>query len=134
MCLNVADLSAGNKTATEIRAAYQPLDSKCDMYEYCIDTFIRKLVDLIGIDDNVSFRRSRVINQSEEIQTILSAAEYLDADTVTEQICQILGMGDKAKEIIRKKQDENTARYADMLAQQTADEGNSGGTDEQGAE
>ena len=135
MCLNVAELSAGNKTATEIRAAYQPLDSKCDMYEYCIDTFIRKLFDLIGIDDTVSFRRSRVINQSEEIQTILSAAEYLDADTVTEQICQILGMGDKAEEIIRKKQDENTARYADMLAQQTVTaNNNSGGTGEQGAE
>ena len=43
-------------------------------------------------------------------------------------------MGDKAEEIIRKKQDENTARYADMLAQQTANEENSGGTDEQGAE
>ena len=100
----------------------------------CIDAFIRKLFALIGIDDTVSFRRSRVINQSEEIQMILSAAEYLDADTVTEQICQILGMGDKAEEIIRKKQDENTARYADMLAQQTANEENSGGTDEQGAE
>ena len=65
---------------------------------------------------------------------ILSAAEYLDSDTVTEQICQILGMGDKAKEIIRKKQDENTARYADMLTQQTANKENGGGTDEQGAE
>ena len=66
---------------------------------------------------------------------ILSAAEYLDSDTVTEQICQILGMGDKAEEIIRKKQDENTARYADMLAHQTATaNNNSGGIGEQGAE
>ena len=44
-------------------------------------------------------------------------------------------MGDKAKEIIRKKQDENTARYADMITQQAAKaNNNSGGIDEQGAE
>ena len=35
------------------------------------------------------------------------------------------------QEIIRKKQDENTARYADMLAKQTMNEENSGGTDEE---
>lgn len=111
MCMNIANISAGNKTATEIRAAYQPLDSKCDMYEYCVIKFVQKILQLAGIDDNVSFRRSKVVNQSDEITTILSAAEYLDSDTITEQICNILGISDQIDEIIKRKRGEEQSRF-----------------------
>lgn len=111
-CLNVADLSSAAKTATEIRAAYQPLDSKADMYEYCVIDFVQKILAIAGIEDEVSFKRSKIINQSEEINMILSAAEYLDDATVTEQLCFILGLGEQADEIIKRKRNEETERFA----------------------
>ena len=111
-CLNVADLSSAAKTATEIRAAYQPLDSKADMYEYCVIDFVQKILAIAGIEDEVSFKRSKIINQSEEINMILSAAEYLDDETVTEQLCFILGLGEQADEIIKRKRNEETERFS----------------------
>ena len=111
MCLDVNSLSASSKTATEIRAAYQPLDSKCDMYEYCIISFVQKILELAGIDDTVTFTRSKIVNKSEEINTLLAAQAYLDDETLVEQVCTILGIGDKVDEIIRKRQGEEQSRF-----------------------
>ena len=111
MCLDVNSLSASSKTATEIRAAYQPLDSKCDMYEYCVISFVQKILELAGIDDTVTFTRSKVVNKSEEINTLLAAQAYLDDETLVEQICAILGIGDKVDEILRKRQGEEQSRF-----------------------
>ena len=111
MCLDVNSLSAANKTATEIRAAYQPLDSKCDMYEYCVIEFVQKILKLAGIDDKVTFTRSKVVNKSDEINTLLAAQAYLDDETIVEQVCQILGIADKTDEIIRKRRTEEQSRF-----------------------
>ena len=111
MCLDVNSLSAANKTATEIKAAYQPLDSKCDMYEYCVIEFVRKILELAGIDDKVTFTRSKVVNKSDEINTLLAAQAYLDDETIVEQVCQILGIADKTDEIIRKRRTEEQSRF-----------------------
>ena len=111
MCLDVNSLSAANKTATEIKAAYQPLDSKCDMYEYCVIEFVQKILELAGIDDKVTFTRSKVVNKSDEINTLLAAQAYLDDETIVEQVCQILGIADKTDEIIRKRRTEEQSRY-----------------------
>lgn len=111
MCLDVNSLSAANKTATEIKAAYQPLDSKCDMYEYCVIEFVQKILKLAGIDDKVTFTRSKVVNKSDEINTLLAAQAYLDDETLVEQVCQILGIADKTDEIIRKRRTEEQSRY-----------------------
>ena len=111
MCLDVNSFSASSKTATEIRAAYQPLDSKCDMYEYCIISFVQKILELAGIDDTVTFTRSKVVNKSEEINTLLAAQAYLDDETLVEQVCTILGIGDKVDEILRKRQGEEQSRF-----------------------
>ena len=111
MCLDVNSLSASSKTATEIRAAYQPLDSKCDMYEYCIISFVQKILELAGIDDTVTFTRSKIVNKSEEINMLLAAQAYLDDETLVEQICTLLGIGDKVDEILRKRQGEEQSRF-----------------------
>ena len=113
MCLDINSLSASSKTATEIRAAYQPLDSKCDMYEYCVISFVQKILELAGIDDTVTFTRSKVVNKSEEINTLLAAQAYLDDETLVEQVCTILGIGDKVDEILRKRQGEEQSRFED---------------------
>ena len=111
MCLDVNSLSAANKTATEIKAAYQPLDSKGDMYEYCVIEFVQKILELAGIDDKVTFTRSKVVNKSDEINTLLAAQAYLDDETIVEQVCQILGIADKTDEIIRKRRTEEQSRF-----------------------
>lgn len=80
--LNVSELSAASKTATEIRAAYQPQDDKCGDFEYCIRDFIGKLLGLIGIDDEPSFKWNRIANQTEETQMVMTAAQYLDDKAV----------------------------------------------------
>ena len=113
MCLDINSLSASSKTATEIRAAYQPLDSKCDMYEYCVISFVQKILELAGIDDTVTFTRSKIVNKSEEINMLLAAQAYLDDETLVEQVCAILGIGDKVDEILRKRQREEQSRFED---------------------
>lgn len=111
MCLDINSLSASSKTATEIRAAYQPLDSKCDMYEYCVISWVQKILELAGIEDTVTFTRSKIVNKSEEINTLLAAQAYLDDETLVEQVCAILGIGDKVDDILRKRQGEEQSRF-----------------------
>lgn len=84
--LNVAELSATSKTATEIRAAYQSQDDKCGDFEYCIRDFIGKLLALIGIEDEPSFKWNRIANQTEETQMVMTAATYLDDEAVLKHL------------------------------------------------
>lgn len=75
-------IMSGNLTATAIRMGYQAQDDKCGDFEYCIRDFIGKLLELIGIDDEPSFQWNRIANQLEETQMVLTAANYLDDETV----------------------------------------------------
>ena len=84
--VNVQELTSGAKTATEIRAAYQPMDNKVDEYEYCVLDFLRHLFMIVGIEDTPSFTRSRIVNQTEETQMVLSAANYLDDETILSKL------------------------------------------------
>lgn len=86
MALNVNRLSAANVTATQINAAYEPLNNKTDQYEYCVIEAIKGLLALAGIEDEPSFKRSRIVNQTEETQTLLMAAEYLDNETILKHL------------------------------------------------
>lgn len=86
MAIDVDTISAGNVTATQIRASYENLDLKCDAFEYCVAEFIQSILKLIGIDDAPTFKRSRIINMSEDTQMILSAAEFLDDETILKHL------------------------------------------------
>lgn len=100
MALDIANISGGAATATEIKAAYEPLNMKADDFEYCIIEFLQKIMYIAGVMDNPTFTRSILVNVSEDIQTVLQAAAYLEPEYVTQKILQILGDGDKAQEII----------------------------------
>lgn len=80
--LDVASISAASKTATEIQAAYQPMDEEADDFEYQLTTFLRQILALNGIDDMPVFKRNRVSNQTEQTQMVMLAAQYLDPETV----------------------------------------------------
>ena len=75
--VNVEALSASAKTATEIRAAYQPMDDKCGDFEYCLIDAIQGILSLAGIDDEPSFKWNRIANQTEETNMIMTAAAVL---------------------------------------------------------
>ena len=75
--VNVTELSASAKTATEIRAAYQPMDDKCGDFEFFLIDAIHDILYLAGIEDEPSFHYNRIANQTEETNMVISAAAYL---------------------------------------------------------
>ena len=107
--LNVAQLSAAQKTATEIRAAYQPLDNKVDKFEYCILDFLQGIFVLAGIEGTPTFQRSRIANQLEETQMVLMAAQYLDDETVLKHLPWLTP--EEVDEILKRRDAEDFNRF-----------------------
>lgn len=91
MALNTDDIASGAVTATQIEAAYEPLNSKCDGFEYCVLQFVRGIMMLAGVDDKATFTRSMIVNVSENIQTLLIASQYLTPEYVTKKILAWFG-------------------------------------------
>ena len=114
MALNIDEIKGGANTATQIRAAYEPMNNKADQFEYCITDFIKGILKVAGIDDKPTFTRSYLINVSEEIDNVLSAAEYLDSEYVTRKVMTILGDADKIDEVLERKDDEDIARTSEV--------------------
>ena len=114
MALKVQDVSAGSVTATQIQAAYEPINQKTDQFEYQVTEFINGILALAGIDDEPTYTRSQMSNQSETLETVLQAAEYLDDEYVTTKILTLLGDADKAQEVLKRKDAEAADRYKQM--------------------
>jgi hypothetical protein len=112
MALDVEQIAAGNVTATQIEAAYDPLNKKCDEMEFCVIAFIQGLLAVAGVDGKPTFTRSQVTNRKEEVELVLSSAEYLDDEYITRKILTILGDGDAIDEVLRRKAAEDSARYS----------------------
>lgn len=102
MALDVDRIAGGAATATQIRAAYEPLNSKADDFEYCVMEFIGGILDIAGLDAEVSFTRSMIVNTAEDIASVVGAAQFLDAEYVTKKILDILGDGDQAETMLDK--------------------------------
>lgn len=111
MALDTKEIAGGAVTATQIQAAYEPLNSKCDQFEFCVIDFVNRILALAGIDDNVSFVRSRIVNNNEEIQNVLASAEYLDSGYITKRILTLMGDPDKYKEVMENLIAEDAARF-----------------------
>ena len=100
MALNIDEIKGGANTATQIRAAYEPMNNKADQFEYCVIEFLQGILSVAGLEDNPTFTRSYLVNTTEEISVLLQAAQYLDDEYVTRKILTLLGDADKADEII----------------------------------
>lgn len=96
-------VSAGNQTATAIKACYVPLDLKTDKFERQVTEFIQGVLELAGIDDTPTYTRNKIINAQEETQTVLLGAQYFDGEYITKKLLTILGDADRAEEVIRRK-------------------------------
>ena len=86
------------------------MNAKADEYEYQVIDFIQGILAIAGIEDNPTFTRSYLINQSEEIQNLVAAGEYLPADYVTTKILNILGDADKAEDILNQMSADEVSR------------------------
>ena len=100
MALDTDRIASGAVTATQIKAAYEELNSKCDDFEYQVLEFVHGILDVAGVDDEVTFTRSQLVNQTEMVQVVLQAASFLPEDYVTRKILDILGDGDQADDIL----------------------------------
>lgn len=106
--LDVTKLQGGQKTATEINAAYQPMDNKVDQFEYCVIDFLQALFKIVGIEDEPSFTRSKVTNQLEQTQMVLLAANYLDDETILKKLPWLTQ--EEVAEILKRKAAEDVER------------------------
>lgn len=122
MALDTEAIAAGAVTATQIKAAYEPLNSKTDGFEYCVIKFIQGILSLAGVEDNPTFTRSMIVNATESIQTILQAAQFLDGDYVMEKILNLLGDGDRAAEMLDKIDADNLDRMSTFISGDNDDE------------
>lgn len=107
--MDTASIAAGNKTATEINAAYQAMDDKADDFEYQIGECVQQLLALQGIDDYPQFKRNRISNQYEQVQMVMLEAEYLDEETVLNKLPNVTP--DEVEGIMQRKAEQERSRF-----------------------
>ena len=119
MALDTEEIAGGAVTATQIRAAYEPLNNKTDEFEYCVHEFLGDVLAIAGIpEDKATFTRSVLINKSEEIDSVMKSATNLPPDYVTRKIVTILGDGDMADELVEQMHADELERMS-LIAQTT---------------
>jgi hypothetical protein len=82
------------------------------MFEYCVQEFVQGVLRVLGIEDSVTFVRSKMANRSEEINALLSASEYLSQEYITEKLLTILGDIDKVDEVMKQMADDSISRMS----------------------
>lgn len=111
MGLDVRNIAGGAATATQIKAAYEPLNTKADLVEFNVTEFIHGVLNVLGIDDEPTYTRSYIVNQQEMVQTIVSAGADLPQAYKTRKILEVLGDIDRADEIIDMLTAEDANRF-----------------------
>lgn len=135
--MNPSKALSGNLTATAIRLAYQPQDDKCSDFEYCLRDFVYKLLELLGIEDEPTFRWNRIANQQEETSMVMSVANHLDEETLLNHIpwltpeeVQHVLEEDQTTELRRLVAQEVAAAEEDKEAEETEETGEASNEDE----
>ena len=100
-------------TNDHIEAAYWPMDEEADAFEYQLITFIRQILDMMGIDDTPLFVRNRISNQKEQTEMILEARDILDKQTILEKLPWITV--DEIDEIMMRDDAQTFGRFEDVL-------------------
>ena len=111
--LDIDEIKGGAVTATQIKAAYEPLNHKADDYEMCVIECLNNLFKLIpGLEyENPTFTRSMLINTTEQIQALELVKGTLGNEYVAEKELLLFGDGDKTAEILEKIRSEEMAMF-----------------------
>ena len=110
--LDVHTISAG-ATNDHIDAAYQPMDEEADDAEYQIIQAVRGILSILGIDDMPIFQRNRISNKMEQVQMVMMAANYLDAETIVRKMPFITP--DEVDGILARKLAQDVASFVPEL-------------------
>ena len=111
MAVDVKEISGGGAdTATRIRSAYEPMNLKSNLLEAQVSAFIRRLLDLLGLKDTPTYTRDSIVNRTEEIQTLVQAAEHLSDEYITKKILTLYGDIDKYEEVMAQRVNEEAMR------------------------
>lgn len=86
--LDVHAVAAG-ATNDHIDAAYQPMDEEASDFEYQVSEFVQRLLAFMDIDDTPVFKRTRISNQKEQVDIVMSEAQYLDHETILRKLPNI---------------------------------------------
>jgi Phage portal protein, SPP1 Gp6-like. len=111
MALDTKNMASGAVTATQIRAAYEPVNAKADEWESLVKDFVGGILSVLGIDDKPTFTRSAIVNETEEVQTIVNSASYLSSEYVTRKILSVFGDLAKADEVIAEMEKGESTRF-----------------------
>ena len=109
MAMNAKDITAGNVTATAIRAAYDNLDQKTSEMRMCVEDAIEGILKLAGIEDKPKFKLNRISNDTETTQNVLAAAQYLDHRTILEKLPFV--EEEEVDEILKRTAEEEMERF-----------------------
>ena len=92
------------------------LDNKCADFEYFLIDFIHQICAVGGIPNpEPQFTWNKVINQAEETSMVLSAAEYLDDETVLKHLPWILP--EEVPDILKRRDEADLQRMGAMEKQ-----------------
>lgn len=117
--LDVHTIAAG-ATNDHIDAAYQPMDEEADDFEYQVVEFVQQVLKLIDIEDTPMFKRNRISNERERTDMVLSAADYLDDETILQKLPFVTV--DEVANILAKKDRESADTFAQEGPEETLEE------------
>lgn len=100
---------AAASTNDHIDAAYQPMDEEADDFEYQIIEFVQQVLALMGIKDMPVFKRNRVSNVKEQVETVIMEAPYLDDETILKKLPNITV--DEVPDILARRDAEGQNRF-----------------------
>lgn len=108
--LDVHQVSA-NSTNDHLEAAYQPLDENADDFEYQLIECIQQILKVADKEiDTPVFKRNRISNVKEQVEIVLSEADYLDDETILNKLPNITV--DEVAEILRRRDAEDYSRMS----------------------
>lgn len=122
MAMDYKNVASGSVVTAQIDAAFANIDLKADDYEFCAIEFLQGVLAVLGIEDDPTFTRNKIVNANDQISTLLSAREYLDDEYITRKILEILGDGDQADEILKRLDAEDVKRINVTPTEENGDE------------
>lgn len=110
MAMDYKNVASGSVVTAQIDAAFANLDLKADDYEFNVIDFLQGVLAVLGIEDDPTFTRNKIVNTNEQIGTLVQARDYLDDEYITRKIMEILGDGDMADEVLKRIDAESMER------------------------
>lgn len=111
MAFDPKTIASGAVTATQIKAAYEPLNNKLDLFEYHVTAFILGILKLLGVEDQPTYTRSMIVNQQETVTNLVAAQTVLPQEYIARKIVEVLGDVDDADDVVKMLAGEDMGRF-----------------------